>query len=240
VGRKALHLLSPSDREKAVELKQLWVDIGATSREEAQQRVRVGDYGVVDAPFLHLTDDVVSARANDNRAGTVVILEALRLLSERRPAVNVVALAATREEISYAGAFTASVQLAPLAAFVVDVTHATDYPEADKRKDDEVRLGGGPVITRGSSTNPRLTDELIALAERLELPFAIQASPDKSWTDADAMIQAGRGTATAIISIPTRYMHSPNETISLGDLSACAELIAEMTATITPESDFRP
>ena len=116
---------------------------------------------------------------------------ALRLLAENRPEVNVVALAAAREEISFAGAYAAAHALAPLAAIAVDVTHSTDYPEADKRRDADVKLGGGPVITRGSSTSATLTELLIEVARRDGMPFALQASPSKTYTDADAMIEAG-------------------------------------------------
>ena len=240
IGRKARHLLEPSDREKATETKALWVDIGASGRDDASRLVTVGDYGVIDAPFIDLQNGLVAGRAIDNRSSAVVILEALRLLAENRPTVNVVALAAAREEISFAGAYAAAHQLAPLAAIAVDVTHSTDYPEADKRRDAEVRLGGGPVITRGSSTSAPLTGLLIQTARKNGMSYALQASPSKTYTDADAMIEAGSGSATAVVSIPTRYMHSPNETISLSDVAACAELIAASVREITRETELRP
>ena len=239
VGRKASHLLSPADREKAPELKSLWVDIGASSRADARTRVEVGDYGVVDAPMVSLTDDLVSSRAVDNRGGAWVALSALERLATDRPAVTVVALAASREEISFAGSVTGALSIGAVAAVVIDVTHATDYPEADKRRNGDVRLGGGPVISRGSSLSPVVSRGLIEAAERVAYGYALDAAPSATWTDADGMVKGGRGVACGLVSIPLRYMHSPNETVSLSDLDACAEVIADYVRSLPAEPDFR-
>ena len=239
VGRKASHLMSPSDREKAPELKTLWVDIGASNRADARRRVEVGDYGVVDAPWLALTDDLVSSRAIDNRAGAWVALSALERLAADRPAVTVVALAATREEISFAGATTGAHSAAPIAAVVIDVTHATDYPEADKRRNGEVSLGGGPVISRGASISPVVARGLMEAADRIGQPYAVDAQPSATWTDSDGMVKGGHGVACGLVSIPLRYMHSPNETASLADIDACAELVAAYVKGLPANPDFR-
>jgi len=183
---------------------------------------------------------LIVSRAIDNRSGAFVALEVLRLLSEDRPFVNVVALAAAQEEISFAGAFTAAFSTEPTVAIAIDVTHATDYPGADKKRNDEVALGSGPVLTRGSSANPVVYERLAAAAKSAEISFTVQGSARATWTDADAMIRSGRGPATGVVSIPTRYMHSPNETIAVRDLDACAELLAEFIRQIDAESDFRP
>ena len=240
VGRKASHLMSSSDREKAPELKSLWVDIGASSRADARRRVEVGDYGVVETPWLQLTGDLVASRAIDNRAGAWVALSALERLAADRPAVTVVALAATREEISFAGAVTGAHSVDPIAAIVVDVTHATDYPEADKRRNGEVSLGGGPVISRGSSISPVVARGLMEAADRIGQPYAVDAAPSATWTDADGMVKGGQGTACGVVSIPLRYMHSPNETASLADIDACAELIAAYIMGLPVDLDLRP
>jgi endoglucanase len=240
IGRKAAHLLKAEDRDKAVKIEDLWIDIGAGSRDDALKRVNIGDAGVVDAPFTGIGDGLIVSRAIDNRSGAFVALEVLRLLSEDRPFVNVVALAAAQEEISFAGAFTAAFSTEPTVAIAIDVTHATDYPGADKKRNDEVALGSGPVLTRGSSANPVVYERLAAAAKSAEIPFTVQGSARATWTDADAMIRSGRGPATGVVSIPTRYMHSPNETIAVRDLDACAELLAEFIRQIDAESDFRP
>lgn len=239
VGRKATHLMSSSDREKAPELKSLWVDIGASTRADARMRLRVGDFGVVDAPWIALTGDLVSSRGVDNRAGAWVALSALERLAAVRPAVTVVALAATREEISFAGAATGALATGAAAAIVIDVTHATDYPETDKRQNGDVKLGGGPVITRGASLSPVVTGGLIDAAEAAGLTYTLDAAGSNTWTDAEGMVKGGRGVACGLVSIPLRYMHSPNETISLNDLDACAEVIVTYVTSLPANPDFR-
>jgi endoglucanase len=238
IGRKALHLLKQEDRTKAVQLDDLWIDIGATSRDDARGRVEVGDAAVIDVSTIALTDDLFVSRSMDNRVGAYVALEALRLLAGERPPCAVVALAAVQEEITMAGALTASFHLEPLVAVAIDVTHSTDYPGAGKKRDDEVKLGGGPVLTRGAAVHPAVFEGLRDAARRLGLTLPIQAAARASGTDADAMIKAGAGIATGILSIPNRYMHSPNEVISLADLGNAARVIAEYVRSIEPEADF--
>jgi putative aminopeptidase FrvX len=240
IGRKAAHLLDKNDRDKVAETRDLWIDIGARDRADALTRVSIGDAAVVDAAFVTLTDDLCVSRSMDNRVGAFVALEAVRLLAADRPALDLIALAATQEEISFAGAYTSTFRLAPTVAIAIDVTHATDYPNADKKRDDEVKMGGGPVLTRGASLNPVVFRGLRDAGRRLGLDCPVQGAARSSGTDADAMIRTGAGTATGLVSIPNRYMHSPNEVVSLSDLENAARLIAEFVRTITPESDFRP
>jgi endoglucanase len=240
IGRKARHLLEAQDREKAVEIKDLWIDIGAADRGAALARVSPGNPAVIDAGFVNLTDDLVVSRSMDNRVGAFVALEALRLLTHDRPKLDLYALAAAQEEISFAGASVATVQLAPAVAIAIDVTHATDYPGGDKHKYGDVRVGGGPVLGRGSSLNPLVYEGLRDAAKRLGWTLPVQGNARSSGTDADAMVRSGHGTATGLVSIPNRYMHSPNEVVSLKDLVDAATLIAEFVRTITPDSDFRP
>jgi endoglucanase len=240
VGRKAAHLIRKEDSGKEVKTRDLWIDIGAKDRADARARLSVGDAGVIDAGFIQLTEDLCVSRSMDNRVGAYVALEAARLLSEDRPASDVYAIAAVQEETSFAGALTASFQIQPQVAIAIDVTHATDYPNADKKTDDEVKLGGGPVLTRGASINPIVFEGLKAAAERLGLDCPVQGAARYSGTDADAMVKSGPGTATGLVSIPNRYMHSPNEVVSLTDLENAAKLIAEFVRTVTSDSDFRP
>ncbi len=240
IGRKAIHLMESSDRDKAVKLKDLWVDIGANSRADAEVRVAAGDAGVVDGSFVELSGDIVSSRALDNRTGAWVALEVLRMLAAERPSATVVAVAATQEEVSFGGAQTAAFKTSPMVAIAIDVTHATDYPGADKKRDGDITLGGGPVLSRGASINPVVFDRLVAAAQSSGIRIRVQGAPKATWTDADAMIKTGAGPATGVVSIPTRYMHSPNETVSLADLDTCAQLIVEFVRRIDAGTDFRP
>lgn len=240
IGKKAAHLLKEEDRAKPTRLAEMWIDIGAQSRAGAQARVEVGDPAVIDSRFVELTGDRCVSRSMDNRVGAFVALEAARLLAADRPAVDLYAIATAQEEITYGGAYTAAFSLPSLAAIAIDVTHATDYPGADKKRDHEVELGGGPVLTRGATLNDGVYRGLRDAAERLDIPYAIQATGKSSGTDADAMIRTGPGTAAGLVSIPNRYMHSPNEIVSLGDLENAARVIAEFVRALTPDADFRP
>ncbi|MCC6704980.1 MAG: M20/M25/M40 family metallo-hydrolase, partial [Thermomicrobiales bacterium] len=190
--------------------------------------------------FHQITDDIVCSRSLDNRVGAWVALEALRILSEKRPAVEVVAVATAQEEISFAGAYVAGDRRKPTVSIAIDVTHCSDYPHASKAINGDVQLGGGPVLHRGSSQNPVVYKALASAANRLGLDLPVAAQSRATHTDADALIRSGGGPASAVVSIPNRYMHSPNELVSLRDLQQCAELLAEFIGSITPESDFRP
>jgi len=240
IGKKAAHLLRPEDREKPAQIRDLWIDIGAKDHAAATNRVEIGDPAVIDARFLQITDDLCASRSMDNRVGAFVALEALRLLADDRPAADVYALAATREEVSFAGAYTGAFQIAPDVAIAIDVTHATDYPGSDKQLNGDVKLAGGPVLARGASLNPIVFQGLRETSVKLGMHCPVQGNARSSGTDADAMIATGRGTATGLVSIPNRYMHSPNEIVSLTDLADAAKLIASYVRTITVESDFRP
>jgi len=243
VGNVAPHLTKgdPKDR-KSPEIHDLFIDIGVASKKEAEAIVRIGDPITLVDEFEMLRGDIAISRAFDNRIGTFAVAETLRLLSESKKKINaeVCAVSNIMEEVGLLGARQIAYSLKPDAAIVVDVTHATDYPGADKKRNDEVALGSGAVLTRGSSANPVVYERLVAAAKSAGIPYTVQGSARATWTDADAMIRAGRGPATGVVSIPTRYMHSPNETIAVKDLDACAQLLAEFIRQIDAGTDFRP
>ncbi len=240
IGKKAAHLLKEEDRQKPTRLDDMWIDIGAVDRADATRRVDIGDPAVIDSQFVMLNEDVCVARSMDNRVGAFVALEAARLVAQDRCAAELYAVATAQEETTFGGAFTASFRVPSTVAIAIDVTHATDYPGADKKRDHEVKLGGGPVLGRGSTINDGVFYGLRDAAQRLGIDFAVQATGRSSGTDADAMIHSGPGTATGVVSVPNRYMHSPNEVVSLRDLDEATRVIAEFVRTVTPESDFRP
>jgi endoglucanase len=240
IGKKAAHLLEPADREKPSRIKELWIDIGAKDRDEATTKVAVGDAAVIDGEPIELSDDLWVSRSMDNRTGAYVALRAAQLLAADRPQVNVVAVAASQEEIGLVGATTLSWHVRPEVAIAIDVTHATDYPGANKKGDNDIKLGGGPVLGRGSSVNPNVFKGLRDAGRKLGITTPVQASGLRTGTDADNIIRSGANIATGLISVPNRYMHSPSEMVSLSDLESAAQVIAEFVRTITPESDFRP
>jgi putative aminopeptidase FrvX len=240
IGKKASHLLKEEDRRKPTRLDEMWIDIGARELDDAASRVEVGDAAVTDSRFVELSGDICVSRSMDNRVGAFVALEAARIVAADRAAVDVFAVATAQEEITFGGAFTASFSLAPMIAIAIDVTHATDYPGADKKRNHEVKLGGGPVLGRGATVNDGVFNGLREAARTLGIETAVQATGKSSGTDADAMIRSGSGTATGVVSIPNRYMHSPNELVSLSDLENAAKVIAEFIQSLTTRSDFRP
>ena len=240
IGKKASHLLKEEDRRRPTRLEELWIDIGAGNREEAVALVEVGSPAVIDSQLIRLTDDRCAARSMDNRVGAFVALEAARLVANEQRVADVYAIATVTEEITFGGAYTASFNLPSAVAIAVDLTHPTDYPGADKMRDHEARLGGGPVLTRGATLNDAVFFGLRDAASRLGIETTIQATGSSSGTDADPMVRSGRGTATGLVSVPGRYMHSPNEVVSLSDIVGATRIIAEFIRTVTPDSDFRP
>ena len=243
VGKKAIHIMNKDEREKISRIEDLWIDIGASSKAEALARIRIGDPGVLASKVLEFPNGRLVSRSIDNRIGSFIVLEALRLLSEgTRPAAAVTAVATTREEISASGggARPLAAHLEPDVAIVVDVTHATDYPGIDKRRHGDYRLGGGPVLSRGASVNSALFDLLAETAEQEGIAYAIEAAGRDTHTDAEAIFNAHRGVATALVSVPNRYMHSPSEMVALSDLEQTAALLAATCRRITAAVDFVP
>lgn len=242
IGKKAIHLMEKEDREKPSKIKDLWIDIGATSAAEARERIRVGDAGVLDTSILELPNGRIVSRSIDNRIGAFVVLEALRRLAADRPRATVVAVATAQEEIAYSGggARTSATGLGPTVAIVVDVTHATDTPGLEKNRHGDVTLGGGPVLSRGSSLNARVVEMLAETAEAANIPYAFHAAPRFTATDADAIFTSFKGVATGLVSVPNRYMHSPNEMVALEDLDRVADLLAGFARAVTASVDFVP
>ncbi len=243
IGKKAIHLMQKEEREKVSRAQDLWIDIGATSRADAEARLRVGDPGVLAATVQEFPNGRIVSRSLDNRIGAFVVLEALRRLAADRPRAAVTAVATTQEEIAWStggGARTTATGLAAQAAVVVDVTHATDYPGVEKKRYGDIRLGGGLVLSRGSAVNPAVFELLLAAAEREQIPVMIQAAPKYTGTDADSIYTSHRGVATGLVSVPNRYMHSPNEMVALEDLERAARLLAAFARAVTASTDFVP
>jgi len=243
IGKKPIHLIQPDERSKATKTKQLWVDVGAADREGALKLgIRVGDPMVIDASMVRLAGDRIASRAIDNRIGAYVVLETLRLLSETPAAASTVAVATTQEEIGYGGggARTGAYGLKPDVALVVDVTFSTDVPDVEKKELGEHELGGGPVLSRGSAVHPMVFERLAAVAEREGIQHSIQAAPRATHTDADGIHMVGLGVPTGLLSVPNRYMHSPNEVVSLADLETTARLMAAFIQDLGNDTDFVP
>jgi endoglucanase len=240
IGKKPIHLIKTEDREKASKITDLWVDIGAANKEEATGRLSVGDAGVIDARTLEFPNDRIVSRSIDDRIGAFVVLEALRRYAAQPGTARVVAVATTQEEIAYhgGGALVCASCLNPQMAIVVDVTFATDHPGIEKKEVGDHKMGSGPVISRGSLISPVVFRLLAQTAKDQQIPFTVHAAGRETSTNADAIHIAREGVATALVSIPNRYMHSPNEMVSLDDVDRAATLIAETCRRVTGETDF--
>jgi endoglucanase len=240
VGKKPIHLMKTEDRDKASKITDLWVDIGAKTKVEGEERLSVGDPGVIDSRTMDFPNGLIVSRSIDDRIGAFVVLEALKRYAENPGSAHVVAVATTQEEIGYrgGGAGVCAVCVNPRMAMVVDVTFAIDHPQVEKKELGEAKLGGGPVLARGSIISPVVFNLLRKTAESNGIPFTVQAAGRDTSTDADAIHIAREGVATALVSVPNRYMHSPNEMVSLEDLDRTATLIAEVCKAVNGDTDF--
>jgi putative aminopeptidase FrvX len=241
VGKKPIHLMKNSDREHASKMTDLWVDVGAANRAEVEERLSIGDAGVIDSKSVDFPNNRLVSRSIDNRIGAFVVLEALRRYAENPGSARVVAAATVQEEIAWhgGGALVCAHCINPQMAIVVDVTFATDHPGLEKKELGDHPIDGGPVLTRGSIIAPSVVALLRASAEAEKISYTIQAAGRDTSTDADAIHVASQGIATALVSIPNRYMHSPNEMVSLADVDRAADLIAATCRRVGAQTDLK-
>jgi len=232
-GKRAVHLMDEADRKKVPEIHEMWIDIGARTKEEALSIVSIGDTATHESDFELIRGSVGAARAFDNKVGAYAVGEALRRLRKAEHLeARVVSVATAQEEIGVRGATTAVYSVNPHIAIAVDVGHATDHPDCDNRKFGETKLGAGPILCRGANINPRVYERLVACAKEQGIPFQVEADPRPTGTDARA-IQLGRaGVATGLISIPLRYMHTPSEVVDLQDVENCVRLLVAFASSL--------
>jgi putative aminopeptidase FrvX len=241
VGNVAPHLTKTDKDRKLPEIHDLFIDIGASTREEALGLVRIGDPITLTDAFELLRNDLAIARAFDNRIGTFAVAEALRLLrsGKKRLRAEVCAVSNIMEEVGLFGARQIAYSLQPEIALVVDVTHATDVPTVNKAMHGDVRIGKGPTITHGGSSHPEVVARLESIAARHQIPLQHEAVSSSSGTDTDAIFWTRGGIPSALLSLPNRYMHSPVELISLTDLEAIPKLLAAFCLSLTPGEKFK-
>ena len=240
VSRKAPHLLTNEERNKVPQFTDVWVDIGAKSRAEAEKLVRPGDVVTYALGVRELRNEMIAAPGLDDKVGVWVVMEALRLLHNKQTQVEIAAVSTVQEEIGLRGATTSAYGIHPTVGIAVDVCHATDTPGNDKKQVGDVKLGAGPTLFRGANINPHVLQYMEEAAKRLEVPVQVRGVPRATGTDANAMQLSREGVATGLIGIPNRYMHSPVEVVSLEDLDHAAKLLAEFCLSVTPDADWTP
>jgi endoglucanase len=241
VGNVAPHLMKLEGEPKPPKIHDLFIDIGAGSKAQAEKLVRIGDPITLSDEFDHLRDDLVIARAFDNRVGTFAVAEALRLLKEGKVKLQaeVCAVSNVQEEVGLLGARQIAYSLKPDVALVVDVTHATDYPTVHKPQHGDVKVGSGPTITHGGCNHPEVVARIEQIAGSRKIALQHEAMSATSGTDTDAIFWTRGGIASALISLPNRYMHSPIELISLKDLAQIPQLLAGFAASLKKGEQFK-
>jgi len=240
ISRKPIHLLTDEERKQVVKLEDMWLDIGAKSKDEAKELVRIGDPVTLQLGFQEMRGGLANSPAMDNKCGLWVVLEALRRASKPDLNVGVYAVSTVAEEIGLRGAQTSAFGIDPQIGIAVDVTHATDCPTIDKRQRGDINLGSGPVIVRGPNMNPVIVERLLSLAQKNEIPHQLAASGRAQPNDSNPLQVSRAGVATGLVAIPNRYMHSAVEMISLDDIDRAADLLAAFVVNLTGQEDFRP
>jgi tetrahedral aminopeptidase len=240
IGKKPIHLLKPEDRKHAAKISDLWIDIGAKDKKDAEKKVAIGDPVTFDMGMDTINGNIISTKATDNKVGVFVCGAVLKELHGEDISANIYSVSSVQEEIGLRGARTSAYGIDPHVGIAIDVTHATDYPGIDKNVHGDVKLNKGPAITVGANINPKVFELLKKAGDNAKLKYQIEAGPGGTGTDANAIQVTRAGVAAGLVSVPNRYMHTPSEIISLKDLDETAKLLAEFTRLINDETNFIP
>jgi endoglucanase len=240
VSRKAPHLLTAEERKKVPEFTDVWVDIGAKDKKDAEALVTPGDPVTFDLTCREMRNGLITSPGLDDKVGVWTVMETLRLLNDRQLQAAVFCVSTVQEEIGLRGATTSAYGIRPTVGIAIDVCHAADTPSNDKKQLGDTRLGNGPVLFRGPNINPHVLDRLQEAARSKEIAVQVRGAPRATGTDANAIQLNREGVATGLIGIPNRYMHSPVEVVSLEDLDRAARLLAEFCTAVTTQADWIP
>ncbi|MCF7668258.1 MAG: M20/M25/M40 family metallo-hydrolase [Verrucomicrobia bacterium] len=241
VGNVAPHLKKDDNNSKPPKIHELFIDIGAADKKEAEQLVKIGDPITLNQEFELMRNNIAVGRALDNRIGTFAVAETLRLLHEQGGTLNpeICVVSNIMEEIGTYGSRQIAYSLEPDVALVIDVTHATDCPTIDKRQHGDIRLGKGPTITHGTCNHPIIVKRLEQIAESLNIEIQHETISSTSGTDIDAIFWTRGGIPSALVSIPTRYMHSSIEMINLKDLEDIPGILSGFAASLAKGEEFK-
>jgi putative aminopeptidase FrvX len=241
VGNVAPHLSKQEGERKAPKMEDLFIDIGVSSRREAEKWVQIGDPITLVDEFELLRGDLAIGRAFDNKIGTFAVAEALRLLSGNKGQLKaeVCAVSNIMEEVGLLGARQIAYSLKPDCAVVIDVTHATDYPTVNQHQHGDIKMGRGPSLTRGGCNHPEVVARIEKVAKQQKIKLQYEAMSATSGTDTDVIFWTRGGIPSALISLPNRYMHSPVEMINLKDLEKIPQLLAAFCASLKRGEQFK-
>ncbi|MDD3119075.1 MAG: M42 family metallopeptidase [Victivallales bacterium] len=241
IGKKPIHLTKEKDRNTAVELEDAWIDIGAEDKQEAEALVTIGDPVAVRRNFRFFGKNRIMSKGMDDKIGAFVVAEALRELSRRQLAIGVYTVGTVQEELGLRGATTSAFGINPHVGIAVDVGFSTDLPDINKKMLGEINLGGGPELNRSADNNVVLVDRMLAAAKAHDIPYQLTCGHRASGGTDTATIQLSRsGVATALVSVPNRYMHTPVEVCDLRDAENAVKIIVETVAALQPGDTFIP
>jgi len=239
VGMKPPHILKKEEMEKIPEFKDIYIDIGASNREEVEKMgVKIGDIIVFDREMIKFGNDRVTGKAIDDRSGLATLIKAFEKIEN--PSVDVYAVATVQEEVGLKGAKTAAYSISPDVALALDVTIASDVPDAPKHQW-FTQLGKGPAIkivdgraASGLISNRKLVDKLIEIAESIKIPYQIEVAAGGT-TDASIINLNKEGVPASTISLPSRYIHSPVEIVDLNDMVNAVLLAKAFAEKVEPD-----
>jgi len=238
IGALAPHMQDGKAREESAKITDIYIDIGAANKKEAARLVTVGTPATIDHDPQPLLGDTLAARSCDNKIGIWSAAEALRRAKALKVRARVVAAAHVQEEVGLRGAAMGAFRWDPDVALVVDVTNATDFPDAEPKLRNKIKMGGGPAIRIGPACHPKVVERLEQVAAKQKISLQRVPIPSRSGTNADAIFPARQGIPTGILSTPNRYMHSPSETINLKDLDQIPTLMAHFAAGLKKGEKF--
>lgn len=231
IGSKPPHVMKAAEHDKVIKKDDMFLDIGATSRKDAEKMgVEIGNQITFDSHFSTLNGDIVVGKAFDNRAGCVMLVETLKKMKDVGATIH--AVFTVQEEVGLKGAKTSAYKLNPDFAFATDVTIAGDHPGISM-KEAPVKMGSGPAVIvsdgegRGIIVPKIILDRIKKTAEEYNIPIQLEASAGGT-TDGMAIHLTREGIPTGVISIPTRYIHTPHSVISMKDLEASVNLVTKM------------
>lgn len=242
MGKKAVHMMEREEREKVPKPHQLFIDVGAADKKEAESLVEIGDPITYDPNFEELRNGVATSRGFDDKIGAFVVAQVLKNVAKRKNEckAGVFSVATVQEEVGLRGAKTSAHGIGPDIGIAVDVTNASDTPEINLAQFGEVKLGKGAAISRGPNINPMVFEMLTKIAKEKKINHQIEAAPYPTGTDANVIQITRAGVAAGLVSVPCRYMHTYTEIISLKDVEDVISLLTEFCLAVDKEIDFRP
>lgn len=239
-GWPAIHVRK--DKEEAPSLKNICIDVGAESDKEVEEMgIHVGTVATFEDELMELNKKYLVGRALDNRAGGFMIAEVARRISENKVKLpfGLYVVNSVQEEIGLRGAEMMSRRIKPNVAIVTDVTHDTQSPMYDKKTSGDTTAGKGPAVTYGPAVQNNVRDMIIDVAEAHKIPIQRQAASRSTGTDTDAFAYSDIGVASALISLPLKYMHTTVEMVHKDDVESVIKLIYETVCQIEDGHDFR-